>query len=85
MIGYIQKLIKGDRIMTEAEKAAHKVKQKYYRDNGGNKCPHCHSDSIEGGQFNTDSNEVSQSMWCMDCEEGWIDHYTFSHFKEDSD
>jgi len=72
-------------IPTEAEKAAHEVKQKYYHDNGGNKCPHCHSDNIQGGEVSIDSNVASQEVWCNDCDAGWKDIYHFFRFREDCD
>ena len=54
--------------------------QQYYKDNGGNKCPYCHSEEIEGGSIEIDSNVATQEVWCHDCDEHWNDFYDFAGF-----
>ena len=58
-----------------------KQKQDYI-ESGGNRCPHCGSDNIEGGSFNTDSSKAWQGVWCVNCHEEWVDVYTLSDVEE---
>ena len=43
---------------------------------GGEKCPHCGCDEIEGGEICTGGGGGHQEMWCLECEGTWDDQYT---------
>ena len=57
--------------------------KKDYIESGGNKCPNCKSDNIEGGPFNTESSEAWQKVWCTDCHEEWTDVYKLTEVEEE--
>jgi hypothetical protein len=46
-----------------------------YIDGGGNRCPFCGSDNIEGGDREADGGIVSWSVLCLDCSAYWHDLY----------
>lgn len=53
----------------------------WYKQNGGNKCPFCESENIEGdGQVQTDSTYAWQKIICLDCKKEWEDQYTLTGF-----
>ncbi len=42
---------------------------------GGVRCPHCRSETIEGGQFYAEAGTVWRPMWCHACGQEWSDIY----------
>ncbi len=46
-----------------------------YLDKHGSVCPICRCDAIEGGQFQSDSSTVWQSVNCIECGAEWDDIY----------
>ncbi len=53
-------------------------KQKYIQ-SGGNNCPFCESDDIEGCVgIETGSGIASQNVICNNCNEEWTDIYTLT-------
>ena len=49
-----------------------------YIERGGNNCPKCESDDIEGGIVQVDSNTAYQDVSCNECETEWRDFYTLT-------
>ena len=43
-------------------------------------CPHCHSESIEGKSFETDTDEIWQDMYCLDCDSTWTNTYKLTGY-----
>lgn len=54
------------------------LKLKRYLLNGGNKCPICGSDSIEGGPVQVDDGIAWQEIVCAECGNNWNDLYKLS-------
>ena len=44
-----------------------------------NHCPNCDSENIEGGFFESDSNEAWQIVDCLDCGFQWNDIYVLDN------
>ena len=47
-----------------------------YVKDGGDACPFCRSDQIEGGSFECSAGDAWQSVLCNKCGAEWIDNYT---------
>jgi transposase-like protein len=47
-----------------------------YAATGGNECPYCHSDEVEGGSFDSDEWGGTQEIGCNDCGRRWVDKLT---------
>jgi hypothetical protein len=48
--------------------------QEYIR-GGGQHCPYCNSEEIEGGPFQCEAGVCWQEVTCLQCEERWHDIY----------
>lgn len=46
-----------------------------YLQAGGNKCPFCESDQVEGSEINIDTKSAWQEVRCNDCGGDWNDLY----------
>ena len=49
-----------------------------YLELGGTYCLHCRQEELEGGNFETDGNGVSQRVECLCCGKSWHDLYTLT-------
>lgn len=49
---------------------------------GGNKCPNCSSDNIEGGGVDVDAGHCAQQVTCNDCDAAWVDVYHLTGFEQ---
>ena len=57
-----------------------------YVKNGGNRCPFCKSENIEGIHApNIDSGYCWQEIYCCDCEKSWQDLYTLTGFQKEGE
>jgi hypothetical protein len=58
------------------------VSDKTHQEGLGNRCPNkdCQSEDIEGTDFNSDGEIVSQSMYCKECDSEWEDIYKLAGF-----
>jgi hypothetical protein len=61
---------------------SYRAKQDYI-ETGGNSCPFCGSEDIEGGFINTDSCYSWQKVKCNECEKRWKDIYTLTDIEVD--
>jgi len=48
----------------------------------GLRCPHCHSDSISGGEVNIDAGTATQEVTCDDCDAEWLDVYNLTGYAD---
>lgn len=46
-----------------------------YVESGGDHCPYCESGSIQGESLEVSGGQVTQKVWCCDCEAEWQDSY----------
>jgi hypothetical protein len=53
-----------------------------YLQGGGNHCPFCESEQIEGGFIETDSGTSWQPVKCNDCKKEWKDIYKLVDVEE---
>jgi predicted Zn-ribbon and HTH transcriptional regulator len=45
-------------------------------------CPHCKSEEIESSTgITVDDNEAFMPLYCLDCNEEWIEYYTLTDIK----
>ncbi len=54
------------------------TKDEQYIKNGGNCCPRCRSDNIEGKGVEIEKGKAYQPCFCHDCEHEWSDNYTLT-------
>jgi transposase-like protein len=57
------------------------AKESYIK-GGGNHCPYCGSQNIEGGDRESDDWGISQGVYCRDCGKEWTDIYRLVDVKE---
>ncbi len=60
-------------------------KAKQYIKNGGDRCPHCGSTSIEGGHFEVNHAGAWQEIGCNECDREWMDIYTLTSVSLDDE
>jgi len=55
--------------------------QKEHIANGGQSCPKCNSDQIEGSEVTIDTGKTYQEMTCLECNAQWEDIYDLTSFR----
>lgn len=60
----------------------HAFEQQEYVGSGGNICPLCQSNDIEGDSWNADSNYATQEVGCTNCGSSWNGLYTLTGFTD---
>ena len=60
-----------------------KSKIKEYISSGGNICPYCGGQNVEGGERNSDDSITTQYVSCHDCGKSWTDIYKLIDIQED--
>ena len=58
------------------------ITQQSYLEGGGDHCPACKSDEIEGGSVQVDTGSAWQSMNCNSCEATWNAVYNLVSYSE---
>ena len=58
--------------------------KKYIR-NGGNQCPFCNSDNLDGREVTIEEGEAWQPIICLDCDHEWRDVYILTYIEIDND
>ena len=53
-----------------------------YIDEGGNKCPFCHSKNINGLDFEADCDYASREVECHDCGKLWTEMFNLRGYEE---
>ena len=56
------------------------ITDKEYVEKGGNCCPFCGSDEIEGGSCDFEGSTVTVEVGCLVCDEEWDDVYSLTGF-----
>jgi len=56
------------------------VLNKEYKARGGNFCPNCESENIQGEGVEVHVGCASQQVTCLDCFAAWIDQYILKGF-----
>ena len=59
-----------------------RVRKRKYIDEGGNKCPFCGSEELEGKRYEADSTVAWREVECVNCKKRWEDVYTLSDIEE---
>ena len=47
---------------------------------GGEDCPYCGADEVEGGNVDTGGGQATQTMFCLACGRDWLDHYVLTGY-----
>jgi len=59
-----------------------KKAQERYIESGGSICPHCGSKNITGDSVNFEGSEISQAVYCEDCEADWTDVFKLAYIEQ---
>ncbi len=46
------------------------------------KCPFCKSDQVDYDQSEISEGTAAQTAACLDCDKGWMEHYTMTSIEE---
>ena len=57
--------------------------KKAYLQNGGNRCPDCRNQDIEGGHISIDPGVAWQPVKCNACYKRWVDIYKLIDVEEE--
>jgi transposase-like protein len=49
---------------------------------GGERCPECGQDQLEGGPFQVDGSRAFQELSCNHCDKAWESEYTLTGVNE---
>jgi transposase-like protein len=56
---------------------------KEYVEDGGQHCPFCRSENIQGGSLQAEGRTAWQSVSCDDCGRGWQDTYQMTGWTDE--
>ncbi len=56
--------------------------KRFYINDGGQKCPYCHSTKLRGGEFDHDLGNAMMEVWCNKCKKRWNELYEMTSIEE---